>query len=240
VINQALPILSVNNLSAGYGKIDVLHNITFNLREGECVAVIGANGAGKTTLLKSIAGLISIKRGEVIFLEQNLTSLPPNWRPKLGLALVPEGRQIFSNLTVKENLEIGGYLRQDKKGCKEDLDYYLELFPILKERSTQNGGTLSGGEQQMLAIARALMSKPKLLLLDEPSMGIAPIFVEKVFSTLSDLKQKGLTILLVEQNVQHALKLADRIEVLELGKVVLNGTSSEIANNQTIKNLYLS
>jgi len=232
-------VLRVNELSAGYGQVAVLKGVSLNVNSAEIIAIIGANGAGKTTLLRCLSGLIPITSGEAHFCSVSLGSTSAHLLPGLGLAHVPEGRQIFLRLTVRENLELGAYSRPAHKACPDRLNFVFELFPILKTRLTQLGGTLSGGEQQMLAIARALMSNPKLLLLDEPSMGVAPILVERIFETIKLLNSSGLTVVLVEQNAHLALALAHRGYVLETGKIVLTGTGKTLLNDARVKEAYL-
>jgi len=232
-------MLKVENLDVYYGNIHALHAVSFEVKEGEIVTLIGANGAGKTTTLHAISGLIPIAAGSVRFLDQDLTALPPHQIVKLGLAQVPEGRRIFANLTVKENLEMGAFTRKDRKGINDDYEQVFMRFPRLKERLKQVAGTLSGGEQQMLAIARTLMSQPKLILMDEPSMGLAPLLVKEIFATIKEVNATGTTILLVEQNAQLALAIADRAYVLETGRVVLQGDAKELANSEEVRKAYL-
>ena len=231
-------ILNVNNIAVFYGSIRAIKGISFTVNAGEVVTLIGANGAGKTTTLNTIAGLLHPKSGSVSFMGENLASVSPHSIVSRGLALVPEGRRIFLQMTVEENLEMGAYT-QKKEAVKPLLEQVYEQFPRLKERRRQIGGTLSGGEQQMLAMGRALMSSPKLLMLDEPSMGLAPILVEQIFEIIRTLHRNGTTILLVEQNVQMALSIADRGYVLETGKITLSGTGVELANSENVKKAYL-
>ena len=231
-------ILNVNDIAVFYGSIRAIKGISFTVNAGEVVTLIGANGAGKTTTLNTIAGLLHPKSGSVSFMGENLASVSPHSIVSRGLALVPEGRRIFLQMTVEENLEMGAYT-QKKEVVKPLLEQVYEQFPRLKERRRQIGGTLSGGEQQMLAMGRALMSSPKLLMLDEPSMGLAPILVEQIFEIIRTLHRNGTTILLVEQNAQMALSIADRGYVLETGKITLSGTGVELANSENVKKAYL-
>ena len=231
-------ILNVNNIAVFYGSIRAIKGISFTVNAGEVVTLIGANGAGKTTTLNTIAGLLHPKSGSVSFMGENLASVSPHSIVSRGLALVPEGRRIFLQMTVEENLEMGAYT-QKKEAVKPLLEQVYEQFPRLKERRRQIGGTLSGGEQQMLAMGRALMSSPKLLMLDEPSMGLAPILVEQIFEIIRTLHRNGTTILLVEQNAQMALSIADRGYVLETGMITLSGTGVELANSENVKKAYL-
>ena len=231
-------ILKVDNINVYYGSIHAIKGISFDVNEGEIVTLIGANGAGKSTTLNTVAGLLKPRTGEVQFMGNSLAKVPANKVVYQGLSLVPEGRRIFLQMTVEENLDMGAYSR-DRSEIAESKEEVFELFPRLKERRTQIGGTLSGGEQQMLAMGRALMSKPKLLMLDEPSMGLAPILVEQIFDIIRDLHKKGATILLVEQNAQAALSVADRGYVLETGRIVTTGTGAELLASPEIKKAYL-
>ena len=231
-------ILSVKNINVFYGAIHAISNITFKVDEGEIVTLIGANGAGKSTTLNTISGLLRSRTGDIKFMGNSIAKTAPNKIVESGLVMVPEGRRIFLGLTVEENLEMGAYTRP-KNEIKESMDQVYELFPRLKERQNQIGGTLSGGEQQMLAMGRALMAKPKLIMLDEPSMGLAPLLVDLIFEIIADLHKAGSTILLVEQNAQAALSIADRAYVLETGKIVKTGLGSELINDPDIKKAYL-
>ncbi len=232
------PILKVDDINVYYGSIHAIKGISFEVYEGEIVTLIGANGAGKSTTLNTISGLLHSKTGSVTFLGESLGKVPSHKIVSKGLALVPEGRRIFSQMTVQENLEMGAYTRASS-AVAADLDMVYSHFPRLRERYRQVAGTLSGGEQQMLAMGRALMSGPKLLMMDEPSMGLAPILVEEIFSIIQSLHKNGATILLVEQNAQAALSIADRGYVLETGKVVLSGTGAELLASPAIKKAYL-
>lgn len=232
-------MLEVKGLNVHYGVIHALKDIDIEVKEGEIVALIGANGAGKTTLLQSISGLLKKTSGEVMFLGESMTKLSAKQIVEHGITQVPEGRRIFSGMSVYENLLMGAYLRKDKDGIKKDLEDIYERFPILKDRSSQDASTLSGGEQQMLAMGRALMARPKILLLDEPSMGLAPILVKEIFNIVEDINKKGTTVLLVEQNARMALSIADRAYVLETGKIVLSGTGKELALSEDIQKAYL-
>jgi len=235
-------MLRIKNLHAYYGRIKALDNVSLHVRPGEIVSLIGANGAGKTTVLNTISGLIRFSQGEIRFEDSKINGLRPEKIVAAGISQVPEGRQIFAPLTVRENLELGAYLRFKKKeneGITSDLDRVFQLFPRLKERSGQIAGTLSGGEQQMLAIGRALMAKPKLLLLDEPSMGLAPLIVKDIMNTVSELRKGGMTILMVEQNARASLTISDRGYVLETGRVVLQGPSDELMDDSDVKRAYL-
>ena len=231
-------ILNVKNINVYYGAIHAIKGISFNVEEGEIVTLIGANGAGKSTTLNTISGLLRSKTGDISFMGSSIAKLAPNKIVQSGLVMVPEGRRIFLGLTVEENLEMGAYTRP-KAEIKSSLEEVYELFPRLKERRTQIGGTLSGGEQQMLAMGRSLMAKPKLMMLDEPSMGLAPLLVDLIFEIIADLHKAGATILLVEQNAQAALSIADRAYVLETGKIVKTGKGSEMINDPDIKKAYL-
>ena len=231
-------ILIVQDLAVSYGSIRAIKGISFSVNAGEIVTLIGANGAGKTTTLNTVAGLLHPSSGSVTFMGENLASVPPHAIVSRGLALVPEGRRIFLQMTVEENLEMGAFT-QKKEAVKPLLEQVYEQFPRLKERRRQVGGTLSGGEQQMLAMGRALMSSPKLLMLDEPSMGLAPILVDQIFEIIHTLHQNGTTILLVEQNAQMALSVADRGYVLETGRIILSGTGAELASSEDVKKAYL-
>ncbi len=235
-------MLRIRNLQTYYGRIRVLDNVSLSVKPGEVVTLIGANGAGKSTILNCISRLIPCREGEIFFQGQRINGQPPEAVVRLGICQVPEGRQIFQPLTVLENLELGAYLRYAKRNrssIQQDMDMIFSLFPVLAERSGQISGTLSGGEQQMLAIGRALMSRPKLLLLDEPSMGLAPRLVADIFHTIVRLRQEGLTILIVEQNARAALRIADRGYVMETGKIILQGTASELLEDHDVKRAYL-
>jgi len=233
-------ILDVNDLNVYYGGIHAIKNISFNIKKGEIVSLIGANGAGKTSTLHAISGLVPIKSGEISLNGENVTNIEAHKLVSLGMAHVPEGRRIFTELTVLENLEMGAYTRNDTEQIKEDINHMFTLFPRLAERKRQLAGTMSGGEQQMLAMARALMSSPSLLLLDEPSMGLAPLLVQEIFNIIERInKEENVTVLLVEQNANMALSIADRGYVLETGKIILEGTGKELLSNPEIKKAYL-
>jgi branched-chain amino acid transport system ATP-binding protein len=232
-------LLAVEDLDVHYGGIHALHRVSFAVDEGQIVALIGANGAGKTTALRAISGLVRPSGGRVRFAGQPITGLPAHAIVARGLAHVPEGRGIFANLTVEENLQLGGYLRGDPGGLARDRDRALELFPRIRERLGQNAGTLSGGEQQMLAIARALLARPRLLLLDEPSLGLAPQIVQRIFQILTTIVAEGTTILLVEQNAHMALAVATSAHVLEVGALVSSGPAAELARDDKIRRAYL-
>ena len=234
-----MALLEVNNLEVYYGVICALKGISFHVNEGEIVSLIGANGAGKTTMMQSTVGIIPKKGGSVIFDGQDITKTPCHKIVQLGMTQVPEGRRIFQELTVYENLMMGAYTVKDQQQFKTDLDRIFELFPRLAERRKQIAGTLSGGEQQMLAMSRALMINPKLLMLDEPSMGLAPILVDQIFSIIKDLHKAGTTILLVEQNASKALEISDRAYVLETGKITLSGTGKELMQSPEVQKAYL-
>lgn len=231
-------ILDVKNINVYYGAIHAIKGISFNVEEGEIVTLIGANGAGKSTTLNTISGLLHSKTGDIRFMGDSITKLSPNKIVENGLVMVPEGRRIFLGLTVEENLEMGAYTRP-RSEIVQSMEQVYELFPRLRERRTQVGGTLSGGEQQMLAMGRALMAKPKLIMLDEPSMGLAPLLVDLIFDIIKNLHEAGSTILLVEQNAQAALSIADRAYVLETGKVVKTGKGSDLISDPDIKKAYL-
>jgi branched-chain amino acid transport system ATP-binding protein len=231
-------VLAIEDLDVFYGKIHALKGVGLEVKRGEIVAILGNNGAGKTTTLKSISGLLPPRRGRIALEGRALAGVPPHEVVRRGVGHVPEGRRIFNRLTVRENLMMGAYLRKDD-GVAADLERVFALFPILKERIDQVAGTLSGGEQQMLAIGRALMTSPRLLLLDEPSMGLAPVVVERIFETVLDINRQGTTILLVEQNAAMALTVAQRGYVLETGSVVLSGTAAELAENPDVRRAYL-
>jgi branched-chain amino acid transport system ATP-binding protein len=235
-------MLKILNLEAGYGQLRVLKGISLHVSPGEAVAIIGANGAGKTTLLKTIAGILRPRSGKILFNKLDITKEELETIVGMGCCLVPEGRHIFSTMTVKENLILGAYLRQrnrDSADVNTSLKQVYKLFGILEERANQLAGTLSGGQQQMLAIGRALMSRPKLLMMDEPSLGVAPILVKSIYKTIAELKREGLTILLVEQNARAALALADRGYVFETGQIVLEGTSRDLSDNPEVQRAYL-
>jgi branched-chain amino acid transport system ATP-binding protein len=234
------PVLELKNVFSSYGKINALKGISLKVFPGEIVAMIGANGAGKSTTLMVICGIVPIEQGEIYYRGQMINGIAAEKLPPQGLCQIPEGRRIFPRLTVKENLELGAFYRKERVSIDEDLDRVFKLFPILKERKKQHGGTLSGGEQQMLAIARALMSRPKLLLMDEPSLGLAPIFVQKIFEIISEInKKEGTTILLVEQNANLALQAAGRGYVLETGKITMEDRADSLLNNAEIRKAYL-
>jgi branched-chain amino acid transport system ATP-binding protein len=232
-------MLTLKSVQAGYGRLLVLKGISLHVRPGEVVTLIGGNGAGKSTTLKAISGLVPVWRGQVHFAGEDLSRLSAEQIVARGLALVPEGRRVFASLSVKANLELGAYHRQDKRRVRRDLEELQERFPLLKERAHQPAGTLSGGEQQILAIGRALMARPRLLMLDEPSMGLAPRILRQVYDILRELKAKGTTILLVEQNARAALSLADRGYVMETGRIILDGTATELAEDPEVQRAYL-
>jgi branched-chain amino acid transport system ATP-binding protein len=231
--------MEVNDLKVAYGKIEAVKGISFTVETGQIVCLVGTNGAGKTTTLRTLSGLIKPRGGSITFDGQPLGTVPAHKIVSLGLAHSPEGRHIFPRLTIAENLQLGAFLRKDKEGIEKDVQRAYELFPILGERRKQAAGTLSGGEQQMLAMGRALMSRPKLLMLDEPSMGLSPLMMHKIMSTIAELKAQGMTILLVEQNAQAALSLADQAHVMEIGKIVLSGTGQELLHNEEVRKAYL-
>jgi branched-chain amino acid transport system ATP-binding protein len=232
-------MLKIENLHVYYGAIHALKGISLEVNEGEIVTLIGANGAGKTTTLHTVSGLIRPKEGSIFFQGQDITKIAPQKIVAAGLSQVPEGRRVFANMSVRKNLELGAYLRKDKKENARNMEKVFESFPRLKEREKQFAGTLSGGEQQMLAMGRALMSSPKLMVLDEPSMGLAPLLVKDIFSIIERINREGTTILLVEQNAHMALSIADRAYVLETGKVVLSGDATELADSEEVKKAYL-
>ncbi|KYH33731.1 high-affinity branched-chain amino acid transport ATP-binding protein LivF [Moorella mulderi DSM 14980] len=232
-------LLKVENLNVYYGAIHALKGISLEVNEGEIVTLIGANGAGKSTTLKTISGLLRPQSGTITYQGQNVNGLPAQAIVKMGISQVPEGRRIFPNLTVRENLELGAYLRRDREGINKSMQEVFRRFPRLKERQKQMAGTLSGGEQQMLAIGRALMSRPKLMLLDEPSMGLAPILVQEIFNIIREINEQGTTILLVEQNANMALSVAHRGYVLETGRITLAGSAADLANSEAVKKAYL-
>lgn len=234
-----MKLLTVKNLNAGYGDIKVIKNLSLEVNEGEVVSIVGANGAGKTTLLKTISGIITPDSGEISIGDQRIDKMPTHQITDLGIIHVPEGRRIFPFFTVYENLLVGSSLPRTIKARKENLEHVFELLPRLAERKTQIGKTLSGGEQQMLAIGRALMGMPRILMLDEPSLGLSPILVSTVFEIISKISSEGITVMLVEQNVKQALKLSQRAYVLQNGMVSLEGTSEEIINNPQVKKAYL-
>ena len=233
-------MLRVTDLHAAYGDIGVLKGITLEILTGEIVCLLGANGAGKSTLLKAISGVLHPSQGNVLFQDQDITRYSPHKIVRMGLSHVPEGRQIFSRLTVMQNLLLGGYPRKSKKAETQELfDFIFNLFPILKERLKQKAGTLSGGEQQMLAISRSLMSRPRLLLLDEPSLGLAPMVVEEIFRVIQDLRSRGISILLVEQNVMGALNISDRGYIMEIGRMAAQGKAAEMRGDDEVRRRYL-
>ena len=230
-------MLKLSKIHIHYGKIEALKGISLELSQGEIVSLIGANGAGKSTALMAISGIIKPSKGHIEFEGKRIDSLSPDAIVKLGISQVPEGRRIFPRLTVKENLSLGAYLRKDR--TEKDLEHIFEIFPILKERLNQSGGTLSGGEQQMLAIGRALMGRPRLLLLDEPSLGLAPIFVNKIFEVIQEINREGVTVLLVEQNAHLALQVSHRGYILETGRIVKHDESHRLLNNEEVREAYL-
>ena len=232
-------MLEVKNLSVHYGMIQAVRNVDFKVNEGEIVSLIGANGAGKSTILKTLSGLIHPSEGEIVYLGENIASTSAKKIVEKGLVQVPEGRHVFPGLTVKENLELGAFLRKDKEEIQKDMEAVFERFPILKERKDQDAQTLSGAEQQMLAMGRALMSRPKLLFLDEPSMGLAPIFIREIFKIIQEIQKTGTTVLLIEQNAKMALSISNRAYVLETGSVVLSGTGQELLESDEIQKAYL-
>lgn len=232
-------MLVVNDLVVNYGMIKAVRQVSFEVKEGEIVTLIGANGAGKSTILRTISGLVKPASGSMVFNNNDLHKMSPQNIVKNGLIHVPEGRHVFKGMTVKENLEMGAFLRKDKENLAQEIEEVFERFPVLKERINQDAATLSGGEQQMLAIGRALMSKPKLLLLDEPSMGLAPIFIREIFNIIMEINKKGTTILLIEQNAKMALSIADRGYVLETGKIVSSGSGKDLLASDEVQKAYL-
>ena len=234
-----MAMLEIRDLKVYYGMIQAIKGISFDVNQGEVIALIGANGAGKTTTLQTITGTLSPKSGSIFFEGTDITKVPGHKIVSLGMAHVPEGRRVFSQLSVLENIKLGAYTRKDKKEVEESIQRVYKSFPRLEERKNQLAGTLSGGEQQMLAMGRALMSKPRIILMDEPSMGLSPIFVEEVFRIIKEISAEGTTVLLVEQNAKKALTIADRAYVLETGKIVLQGDAKELLNNESVKKAYL-
>jgi branched-chain amino acid transport system ATP-binding protein len=232
-------MLKIDNINVFYGAIHALKGISLEVAEGEIVTLIGANGAGKSTTLRTISGLLRPKTGQIVFEGKNIAGLPAQDIVKLGVCQVPEGRRIFANMTVLENLELGAYIRSDSKSIGEDMQGVFKRFPRLLERKSQVAGTLSGGEQQMLAIGRALMSRPRLLLMDEPSMGLAPLLVKEIFAIIKEINASGTTILLVEQNAHMALSVAQKAYVLETGRITLAGTAKELAESEAVRKAYL-
>ncbi|WP_027108185.1 ABC transporter ATP-binding protein [Lacticigenium naphthae] len=232
-------MLKVRDLTVYYGVIEAIKGVSFEVNEGEIVTLIGANGAGKTTILKTISGLVRPSQGEIIYQEQPIQRATPRTIVQSGISHVPEGRHVFSGMTVMENLEMGAFLRKDKEAIKEDIKKVFDHFPILEERKNQDSATLSGGEQQMLAMGRALISKPKLLLLDEPSMGLAPLFIQEIFQIIKKINEEGTTILLIEQNASVALEIATKGYVLETGKIVESGVGKELLESEAVQKAYL-
>ncbi len=234
-----MAMLEIKNLQVYYGVIQAIKNVSFQVNEGEVIALIGANGAGKTTILQTITGLIAAKGGEVLFEGKDLQKVPPHKIVSFGIAHVPEGRRVFAQLSVYDNLLLGAYTRKDSAEIAQSLENVYQRFPRLKERKGQLAGTLSGGEQQMLAMGRALMSHPRIILMDEPSMGLSPILVEEIFDIITSISKSGTTVLLVEQNARKALAIADRAYVLETGKIVLDGDAKTLMNDEAVKKAYL-
>ena len=235
-----MAMLKVTDLTVNYGMIQAVKGISFEVKEGEIVALIGANGAGKTTTLQTVTGMIPSRTGTIEFAGTAITKVPAHRIVSMGLAHVPEGRRVFAQLTVLENLKMGAYTRKDKDGIEETLKEIYKRFPRLEERKSQLAGTLSGGEQQMLAMGRALMSRPKMILMDEPSMGLSPLYVAEIFKIIQDINASGTTVLLVEQNAKKALSIADQAYVLETGNIVLSGKASDLMNDDSVKKAYLS
>ena len=234
-----MAMLEIKDLEVYYGMIQAIKGVSFEVSEGEVIALIGANGAGKTTILHTITGLLEAKKGSVIFDGKDITKIPAHKIVSMGMAHVPEGRRVFANLSVLQNLKMGAYTRKDKAEIEETLKTVYKRFPRLEERQNQLAGTLSGGEQQMLAMGRALMSHPRIILMDEPSMGLSPIFVNEIFNIIKEVSASGTTVLLVEQNAKKALSISDRAYVLETGNIVLEGKADELLNNDSIKKAYL-
>ena len=234
-----MAMLEIKDLEVYYGVIQAIKGISFEVKEGEVIALIGANGAGKTTTLQTITGMLPAKKGSILFEGTDITKVPGHKIVSMGMAHVPEGRRVFAELSVLENLKLGAYTRKDKAEIAESLERVYRSFPRLKERKGQLAGTLSGGEQQMLAMGRALMSKPRIILMDEPSMGLSPIFVEEIFNIIKEISASGTTVLLVEQNAKKALSIADRAYVLETGSIVLSGDAEKLMNDESIKKAYL-
>ena len=232
-------ILQIKDFVVSYGGIEAVKGISFDVPKGDIVTLIGANGAGKSTTLKTIAGIVKPKSASILFEGEEISGKTPDYIVSKGITLVPEGRRVFPNLTVSENLKIGAYLRKDKQAVQKDAEHVYELFPRLKERSWQLAGTLSGGEQQMLAVGRALMSSPKLIMMDEPSLGLAPLVVQDIFSIIRQINSEGITVLLIEQNANMALKIADKAYVMETGRITMEGTGAELLADETIKEAYL-
>lgn len=236
---MAEPMLKIDNIDVYYGAIHALKGISLEVNQGEIVTLIGANGAGKSTTLRTISGLLKPKNGSITFMGKNIAGVPAHQIVREGISQVPEGRRVFAEMTVMENLDLGAFVRKDKAGIQKDLKTVFELFPRLEERKNQSAGTLSGGEQQMLAMGRALMSRPKLLLLDEPSMGLAPLLIKEIFHIIEDINKSGTTVLLVEQNANMALSIADRAYVLETGRITLSGAAQELAASEDVRKAYL-
>lgn len=234
-----MSMLEVKDLQVYYGMIQAIKGVSFHVEQGEIIALIGANGAGKTTILHTVSGLLTPKKGSVIFEGTDITKIPGHKIVSMGMAHVPEGRRVFAQLSVLQNLKMGAYTRKDKNEIQQTLQTVFERFPRLEERQNQMAGTLSGGEQQMLAMGRALMSHPKIILMDEPSMGLSPIFVNEIFDIIQEVSKSGTTVLLVEQNAKKALSIADRAYVLETGKIVLEGKASELMNDDSVRKAYL-
>ena len=232
-------MLKINNLHVSYGGINALRGISMDVEDGKIVTLIGANGAGKSTTLRTISGLVKASEGSILWNDQEILGKPIDQTIASGIAMVPEGRRVFADLTVLENLRIGAYLRNDKEQIEEDIKWVYSLFPRLEERHWQYAGTLSGGEQQMLAVGRALMSKPKLIMMDEPSLGLAPIVVQDIFKIIREINKQGVTVLLIEQNANMALKIADYAYVLETGEITIQGTGEEVLNNPQVREAYL-
>ncbi len=236
---MAEPMLKIDNIDVYYGAIHALKGISLEVNEGEIVTLIGANGAGKSTTLRTISGLLKPKAGSITFLGQSIVGVRAHEIVKKGISQVPEGRRVFAEMTVMENLDLGAFVRKDKAGIQQDLKHVFALFPRLEERKNQSAGTLSGGEQQMLAMGRALMSRPKLLLLDEPSMGLAPLLIKEIFNIIVDINKSGTTVLLVEQNANMALSIANRAYVLETGRITLSGKAQDLAASEDVRKAYL-
>ena len=234
-----MALLEVQDIQVYYGMIQALKGVSFSVNEGEVIALIGANGAGKTTTLHTVTGLLRAKSGHIIYDGQDITKVPPHKIVTMGMAHVPEGRRVFANMTVLQNLKMGAFTRSDKNEIDATIEKVYKRFPRLKERQNQTAGTLSGGEQQMLAMGRALMSQPKIILMDEPSMGLSPLLVKEIFKIIRQVNRNGVTVLLVEQNAQMALSVADRAYVLETGHVVMDGTGAELLTNERVRNAYL-